>query len=411
MECDSMKCRICNTEISTPFLSLGNLPLVNSFVEEKNLYEKEEYYPLDIYVCGNCKLVQANDYVSSNLIFNTNYVYFSSFSKIWNKHCEDYVNMIIGKLNLNANSRIIEIGSNDGTLLKNFISKNILNVIGVDPAEDAAIEAIKKGVNTHIFMFNDHYVKNMLSPNSVDLVIGNNVLAHNTNLNELVRSMKYILKSDGVITIEFPHLLNIVKYNQFDTMYHEHFSYFSLYSAKKLFEINNLEIYDVEEIPTHGGSLRLYIRHKNKNTDMSNSVYSILRKEIGYGLHEISTYDKFAKNVSKMKKDILSFMLKISDKKIACYGAAAKGNTLLNYCGLGKDFIEYTVDLNPHKQGLYLPGNHIPTYHPDMIMETKPDYIIIIPWNIKNEIIKQLEYTKEWGCKLVTLIPEVEIYD
>ncbi len=412
-----MKCRSCNTEIKTPFLSLGNSPLSNSFVKEENLYKKEEYYPLDVYVCDNCKLVQVEDYVSSDLIFNQEYAYFSSFSKTWVEHCKTYVDMIVKRLNLNSNSKIIEIGSNDGTLLENFKKYDINNILGIDPARDAAHEAMKKGIDTHIAMFNNDYVKNTLNYNSVDLIIGNNVLAHNPNLNEFVKSMKYILKFDGVITLEFPHLLNLMKHNQFDTVYHEHFSYFSLISASELLNHNELVIFDVEEVSTHGGSLRLYVKHSIDNTKtISNSIRKIFETEIKYDLNKLSTYNNFANKVIQTKKDIIYFMLRLttsqivsSKKKVVVYGAAAKGNTLLNYCGIGKEFIDYAVDLNPYKQGKYLPGTHIPIFHPDKIKEDKPDYIIILPWNIKDEIVKQLEYTKEWGCKLITLIPNISI--
>ena len=414
-----MKCRLCNINIETPFLSLGNLPLANSFVKKEDLYKKEEYYPLNVYVCDNCKLVQVEDYVSSDLIFNVEYAYFSSFSKIWVKHCKNYVDMIVKRLNLNSNSRIIEIGSNDGTLLENFKKYGINNILGIDPARDAAHEAMKKGIDTYITMFNDNYVKNNLKSNSVDLIIANNVLAHNPNLNEFVQSMKYVLKCDGVITIEFPHLLNLIKYKQFDTIYHEHFSYFSLISASKLLNQNSLTIFDVEELETHGGSLRLYVKHAEDNTKcITDSVYDMLYNETEFGIDKISTYHNFADKVIQTKKDILYFMLKLSfpqimtsKRKVVGYGAPAKGNTLLNYCGIGKEFIEYTVDLNPHKQGKYLPGNRILIYNPDKIKEDKPDYIIILPWNIVNEIVKQLEYTREWSCKLITLIPNILIIE
>ncbi len=414
-----MNCRSCNTNIETPFLSLGNSPLANSFIKEEDLYKKEEYYPLDVYVCDECKLVQVNNYVQADSIFNPEYAYFSSYSRTWGEHCKTYVDMIVKKLNLNHNSKVIEIGSNDGTLLENFKKYGIENILGIDPARDAAHEAMKKGIDTHIFMFNDHYVKNTLSPNSIDLIIANNVFAHNPNLNEFVQSMKYILKYNGTITIEFPHLLNLMKYNQFDTIYHEHFSYFSLISASKLLSQNKLTVFDVEEIETHGGSLRLYIKHSEDDSKvMSSSVRNLHKKEENYGLNKIPTYYKFADNVIQTKRDILYFMLKLttpqimsSKKKIIGYGAPAKGNTLLNYCGIGKDFIEYTVDMNPHKQGKYLPGTHIPIYSPDKIKEDNPDYIIILPWNIVDEITKQLEYTKEWNCKLTTLIPNISIIE
>ncbi len=411
-----MNCRLCNTKIEKSFLSLGNSPLANSFVKEEDLYKKEEYYPLDVYVCSSCKLVQVMDYVSSDVIFNPNYIYFSSFSKTWVEHCKNYVDMIVKRLNLNDKSKILEIGSNDGTLLQYFKNYNIPseNIIGVDPAKDCANEASKKGITTHMFMFNDHYVKNVIGNSIMDLIIGNNVFAHNPNLNEFVQSMKCILKPDGVITLEFPHLLNLIKYNQFDTFYHEHFSYFSFKTASILLNHNGLSIFDVEEVLTHGGSLRIYIKHSSDITKyISNSVWEMFKKEEDFGLNNVSTYHEFADTVMKTKRDILKLLihLKENNKRIVAYGAPAKFNTLLNYCGTRNDFINYTVDMNPFKQGKYLPGTHIPIYSPDKIKEDKPNYIIIAPWNIKYEIVKQLEHTMEWGCKLITLIPNILITD
>jgi len=411
-----MKCRLCGCDIYEPFLSLGNSPLANSFITKENLYKKEEYYPLNVYLCENCKLVQVEDFVSSNEIFTPDYAYFSSFSEIWNNHCKLYVDTIVKKLDLYENSRILEIGSNDGTLLQYFLKYNI-KPLGVDPAKDAAKEASKKGVETHQFFFNKHYARDVIGVPVMDLIIGNNVLAHNPNLNEFVKAMKYILKPNGVITLEFPYLLNLIKHGQFDTIYHEHFSYFSLSTVRKLMIYNELEIYDVEEISTHGGSLRIYVKHlDDKLKKVTKNVTRILYDESYYGLNDINKYYEFSNKTINSKKIILKFVLSLSKKeflepkkKIICYGAPAKGNTLLNYCGLGKEFIDYVVDMNPIKQGKYLPGTHIPIYSIDKIKEDKPDYIIILPWNIKDEIRKILEFTKEWNCKLVTLIPEVEI--
>jgi SAM-dependent methyltransferase len=395
-------------------LSLGNQPLSNSFIKEEDLYKKEEYYPLDVYVCPTCKLVQVADYVPSNNIFKSDYAYFSSYSKTWVEHCEQYVSMIVERLKLNNKSRVIEIGSNDGCLLQNFEKYGITNIVGVEPSLDTANAAIVKGIKTHKSFFNLHYVENLLGNPVIDLIIGNNVFAHNPNLNEFVYAMKKALKSDGTITLEFPHLLQLMKNNLFDTIYHEHYSYFSLSTANRLLRGNKLFIYDVEEIPTHGGSLRIYVCHLDDYTKKeSSNVGRILMEESQYSLDNLHTYYyDFANRVIQYRKNILQFISVSSfKKKIVCYGAAAKANTLLNYCGIGKEFIDYIVDISPHKQDLYLPGTHIPIYHPDKIKETKPDYIIIMPWNIKHEIVKQLEYTKEWNCKLITLIPKIEILE
>jgi SAM-dependent methyltransferase len=405
-----MYCKGCGNNIKEPFLLLGNSPLSNAFIKEKDLYKKEEYYPLNVYVCENCRLVQIEDVIPNIDIFNSDYIYYSSYSTSWIEHCKNYVDMIVKKLNLNYKSKIVEIGCNDGCLLENFKKYNIMP-LGVEPSTETANIAISKGIDVDKCFFNYNYVKKKIGNTIIDLIIGNNVFAHNPNPNEFIRSMRYILKQDGVITLEFPYLLNLIKYNQFDTIYHEHFLYLSLYTANKLITHNGLKIFDVEEIPTHGGSIRIYVTHSDNDIVIQDSVKLLLNNEIE--LNDISTYYKFTNKIIKLKKDILEFIISLTkrDKKIICYGAPAKGNTLLNYCGIGKEFINYTVDLSPHKQYKYLPGTHIPVYHPDKIKEDKPDYIIILPWNIKDEIIKQLEYTKEWNCKLVTLIPEIKIYD
>lgn len=416
-----MYCRLCNSNIEEPFLSLGNSPLANSYISKDNLYKKEEYYPLNMYLCNKCKLVQVDDFVTSDIIFSPDYAYYSSYSTSFLEHCKNYVDMIVSRFNLNQHSRVIEIGSNDGYLLQYFKPYNI-KVLGVDPAREASYEATKKGIETHRFFFNYHYVKQMLHPDIMDLIIANNVLAHNPNLNEFVQSMKYILKSNGVITVEFPHLLNIIKYNQFDTIYHEHFSYLSLTSVNKLFKNNGLTIFNVEEIPTHGGSLRIYAKHNDDiMKGISQNVENILTKESEFGLNNINTYINFKHKVEETKRNILDLLISLKGNnsmyinknhkiKTVAYGAPAKANTLLNYCGIRTDFIDFTVDMNPNKQGKYLPGTHIPIFHPDKIKENKPDYIVILPWNIKDEIMNQLSYVKEWNAKFITLIPEPEIH-
>lgn len=406
-----MKCRICNIEIENPFLSLGKMPLSNSLVS--NLYEEEIKYPLDIYYCSECHFVQTPEFESGRKIFSEGYPYFSSYSTMWMDHCKNYVDKIIKKLNINRNSLVVEIGSNDGSLLEHFKNKNV-PVLGIEPVTTAAMIAIDKNVPTQIEYFDTKLAIQMRdSGNIADLIVGNNILAHNPNLHDFVEGLKILLNSEGVITIEFPHLLNLIELNQFDTIYHEHYSYFSLYSVIKLFNMHELEIINVEEIPTHGGSLRIYTKHSDDITDsdISNNVFAVLTKEIS--LRNKSTYENFHVKVELVRKNLLNMLekLKIDGKKVTGYGAPAKGATLLNYCNIGTDLIEYTVDLNSYKQGKYLPGSHIPIKHPSTIKESRPDYILILPWNIKEEIMNQLDYTKQWNCKFIVPIPEPIIID
>ncbi|MDD3474295.1 MAG: class I SAM-dependent methyltransferase [Candidatus Dojkabacteria bacterium] len=411
-----MNCRICNTLIEEPFLSLKNSPLANSYLSKENLYKKEEYYPLNLYFCNNCKLVQVDDFVSSKEIFNPQYAYYSGYSQTWIEHCKNYVDYIVKRISLDKKSKVLEIGSNDGILLEQFKSYNV-PVKGIEPAEEAADIAIKKGIDTLKTFFNNKLVYNSPELLHQDLIIANNVIAHNPDLKDLVSSMKHILKYDGVITVEFPHLLNLILYNQFDTVYHEHFSYFSLTSIQKLFKQHNLIIFDVEEIPTHGGSLRIYAKHDDNIThQVKSNVENILIKESEFGLNNLSTYINFKNKIEELKRNILKLLITLKDNqfknrkyKICAYSAPAKASTLLNYCGIGTDFVEYTVDLNPQKQNKYIPGTHIPIYHPDKIKEDKPEYVIIFAWNIKDEIIKQLDYIREWNGKFITLIPEPDV--
>lgn len=407
-------CRACNIEIEKPFLSLGNSPVSNANIKKEDLGKSEKYYPLDLYVCPKCKLVQLPEYEKAENIFNSDYAYFSSYSLSWLKHCKEYTEMMIKRFGFDKNSFVLEIASNDGYLLQYFKDHNI-PVLGIEPASNTAEVAIKRGIPTDIAFFNEGYAQDMIfSGKLADLIIGNNVLAHNPNIVDFVKGLKLALKPEGVITLEFPHLLKLIEENQFDTIYHEHYSYFSLYPLNILFLKYGLQIYDVQEITTHGGSLRIFIRHvEDDKKFVRSSVLTMMIKEDSFGLYKLENYNKFNEKVKKTKRNILKFLIQAQEdgKKVVGYGAPAKGNTLLNYCGIRTDFIDYTVDLSPHKQGKYLPGTHIPILHPDKIKEDKPDYIVILPWNIKNEIIKQLEYTKEWDCKLVTFIPEVKIHN
>jgi len=401
------KCRFCGKELRVVFADLNMAPTVNNYIGEENRYKSETTYPLITYVCEECKLVQTLDFNPCDEIFTEDYAYFSSYSSSWLKHCKTYSDMICERLHLDKNSHVMEVASNDGYMLQYFKGKNIPH-LGVEPCKSVADVAIKKGISTLIDFFTAELGNNV--PKS-DLICMCNVLAHVPDINDFVQGMKNALKPTGTITIEFPHLLNIIKYNQFDTIYHEHYSYLSLIFAIKLFEKNGLKIYDVEKLPTHGGSLRIYGCHEEASFHITKNVKEVLDEEYTLGLDNVETYKKYAEKVKSTKRAFLKVLVDIKDqgKSIVAYGAAAKGNTLFNYCGISTDFIDYSVDLNPHKQNTYLPGSHIPVYCPEKIRETKPDYILITPWNIKDEIIKQLDYTTEWGCKFIVAIPKAEV--
>ncbi len=405
-------CRFCKSSLSEVFADLGISPLANSFLKSNMFEKKEPKYPLVAYLCSKCFLVQVPEFERPENIF-TDYAYFSSFSDTWLKHSENYANSVIQEFNFNDKSFVIEIASNDGYLLQFFRDRNI-PVLGIEPAANVAKIAQERGIPTLVKFFGTDTAMHIISRNQkADLVIANNVLAHVPDLNDFISGMKQILKEDGIITIEFPHLLNLIKFNQFDTIYHEHFSYFSLLSLEMIFSRHGLTIFHVEEIPTHGGSLRVYLKHSdNQKFSIRKSVNSVIDKERKHGLDDILTYSSFANRINCIKENILKFFhnAKKENKKIVCYGAAAKGNTLLNYCGIGKEFIEYIVDKSPHKQGLFLPGTHIQVMNPNMVFETKPDYLIILPWNLKDEVMQQMNRIREWNGKFVVFIPKVEIY-
>lgn len=405
----SMRCRLCGNELGESFLSLGNSPLSNAFLSKDDLNKMEPYYPLEVYICEKCFLMQIEEFEAPENIFSSDYAYFSSYSESWLQHCKDYTEMMINRFGFGKDSLVVEIGSNDGYLLQYFKQYNI-PVLGIEPTSNTAQVAIKKGIPTDIAFFNPEYAKKM---KKADLIIGNNVLAHNPNLNDFVEGLKIALKSNGIITMEFPHLLRLMEENQFDTIYHEHFSYFSFHSAQKLFASHNLEIFDVDEIPTHGGSLRIYAKHSDDIRTITDHVKNLLEKEKSAGLSDLKTYYSFGEKVKATKRKLLQFLIQAKNKgkKIVGYGAPAKGNTLLNYCGIRTDFLDYTVDRNPHKQNKFLPGTRIPIKHPDKIKEDKPDYILILPWNIKDEIMNQISYVREWGGKFIIPIPEVEILE
>ena len=404
-------CRFCSHSLKDTFVNLGKSPISNAFLTSKQLAKAEKIYPLHAYVCDNCFLVQLEEFETPEQIFSSDYAYFSSYSESWLNHCESYTELMIDKFGLNDNSQAIEIASNDGYLLQYFHRKKI-PVLGVEPASNVAQVAEEKGINTIVGFFGVKTAQEMvLKGKTADLLIGNNVLAHVPNLNDFVAGMKIVLKQKGVLTMEFPHLLQLIQNHQFDTIYHEHFSYFSFLVVEKIFASHGLKIFDVEEIKTHGGSLRIYGRHQEVEGDVSQNVAKLKTQEILLGLDKIETYTKFYEQVNATKRKLLKFLVnaKNQGKSIVGYGAPAKGNTLLNYCGIRTDFIDYTVDRNPHKQGLFLPGTHIPIKSPDYIRETKPDYLLILPWNIKAEIVEQMAEIREWGGKFVVPIPEVEV--
>lgn len=374
----------------------------------------EPYFPLEVYFCRNCSLVQLDEFEVPDRIFTPDYAYFSSYSTSWLAHCRTYVDMMIERFRFNEHSLVMEIASNDGYLLQYFKARNI-PVKGIEPAKNTADIALAKGIPTDIAFFNTSYGKAMVSRHCLaDLIIGNNVLAHNPDLNDFVEGMKLALKPHGVITMEFPHLLQLIANNQFDTIYQEHYSYLSLHSVRNLFNNHHLEIFDVDELSTHGGSLRIYAQHKEAGVyNTSPHVEEILEKERQAGLLDEATYARFSRNVETIKRTLLECLIsaKNEGKKIVGYGAPAKGNTLLNYCGIRTDFLDYTVDANPNKQNLFLPGTHIPIRHPDRIRVDKPDYILILPWNIKEEIMDQLSFIREWGGRFIIPVPEVRVID
>lgn len=405
------KCRFCSQELKENFADLGNSPLSNSFLKEMNMSKEEKFYPLHAYVCSNCFLVQLGEFQSPSSIFS-DYAYFSSYSKTWLKHAEDYVEMMIRRFNFDLKSQIIEIASNDGYLLQYFIKKKI-PAFGIEPAENVAKIANQNGIPTIIKFFGVKTAKEFINEGTrADLLLGNNVLAHVPDLNDFISGLKILLRHEGIITMEFPHILKLIQNNQFDTIYHEHFSYFSLLTVQKIFSFHNLTIFDVDELSTHGGSLRIYVKHEDDKTKPENkNVDDLIKEEKQFGLDKISTYTNFQRQIEILKQDIQRFFsnIKSQGKTIVGYGAPAKGNTLLNFCGIDKNFLDYTVDKNPYKQGLYLPGTHILIEKPEKIQETRPDYIFILPWNLNDEIIEEIGYISNWGGKFVIPIPKIVI--
>ena len=406
-----ISCRFCKSSLSQTFSDLGMSPLSNAFVKPVALGRKENFYPLHAYVCESCFLVQLQQFASPQEIFD-DYAYFSSISQSWLRHCELYTQQMIKRFGLRDEHQVIEIASNDGYLLKYFKQAGV-SVLGIEPADNVAKVAQQAGVNTLVKFFGVETAKEIVSNGTqADLLLGNNVLAHVPDLNDFVGGMGIVLKPDGVITMEFPHLLRMIESNQFDTIYHEHFSYLSFQTVEKIFAHHGLVMFDVEELSTHGGSIRIYAQHSDTGKQLiSERVAAMQKQEADFGLGKIEAYINFSEKVSQTKRCLLQFLIqaKQDGKSIVGYGAAAKGNTLLNYCGIRQDFIDYVVDNSPYKQGLYLPGTRIPIYSPNRILETRPDFILILPWNLKDEIVDQMSFVRDWGGKFVIPIPYVEV--
>src|SRR2546426_607518 len=409
----SNSCRFCGASMCHTFVDLGMSPLCESYVPAARLNQMEPFYPLHVYVCQVCFLVQLQEYISPAEIFSE-YAYFSSYSDSWVAHATRYTDMIVERLKLGPESFVVEVASNDGYLLQHFVKRGI-PVLGIEPAANIAPVAEEKGVPTLAKLFGRQTARELVAEGTqADLLVGNNVLAQVPDVNDFVAGMKLLLKPGGVITLEFPHLMRLMQENQFDTIYHEHFSYFSFMTAERIFVAHGLTLFDVEELPTHGGSLRIYACHaEDSSRSVSERATKLSAREESAGFNRLETYASFTDQVHETKRRLLEFLIsaKRKGKRIAGYGAPGKGNTLLNYCGIRTDFLDYTVDRNPYKHGKFLPGTHIPIHPPERIRETRPDYVLILPWNLRQEIVTQLAYIKEWGGQCLIPIPEVQVCD
>ena len=407
-----MRCRHCGTPLQHTLIDLGMSPLCESFLTETELNEPETYYPLHARVCHSCWLVQLPEFVSPAHIF-TEYAYFSSYSTTWVAHAVRYCEMIKSRLGLGPKSFVVELGSNDGYLLQHFRELEV-PVLGIEPAANVAQVAIDKGVPTLVEFFGSDLAKRLVAGGvRADLIVGNNVLAQVPDINDFVEGIADLLKPGGVVTLEFPHLLRLIEETQFDTIYHEHFSYFSLGTIRTLAHRHGLKLIDVEEVPTHGGSLRVYLTRRDAAIRAGRRVMDLICREEAFGLFEVSTYASFAKRVQRAKRDLVAYLIGTKEEgKVICgYGAPGKGNTLLNYCGIGTDFLEFTVDRNPYKHGRFTPGMHIPIHPPELIDQVRPDCILILPWNLKQEIVQQMRHVRDWGCKFIVPIPKVVVID
>ncbi len=405
-------CRFCGTGLQRTFVDLGLSPLCETYPAAADFARGEVYYPLHVYVCDRCFLVQLEQYESAEDIFS-DYAYFSSYSDSWLKHSQNYCDKMRSRFSLNEESFVVEVASNDGYLLQYFVQQNV-PVLGIEPAANVAKVAIEKRVPTLVRFFGTELAKELVTQGSqADLALGNNVLAQVPDLNDFVEGLKILLKPEGVLTLEFPHLLKLIELNEFDTIYHEHFSYFSLLTTVAIMNAHGLRVFDVEELKSHGGSLRVYAcRTESIMHPLQPTVAKVLGDEHQAGLDSVDGYASFSRQVRDTKLSLLTFLLEAArqGKSVAGYGAPGKSATLLHYCGIGKDFISYTVDRSPYKQGRFLPGNHIPIFHPDRIRQTKPDYVLILPWNLKDEIMEQMSFVREWGGRFVVPIPKLAIY-
>jgi 2-polyprenyl-3-methyl-5-hydroxy-6-metoxy-1,4-benzoquinol methylase len=405
-------CRLCAAPLSHSFVDLGMSPLCETYIEPHQLDHAEIFYPLHAFICEHCFLVQLREYVSPKHIYNE-YPYFSSYSDSWTEHAQRYCESITKRFDLNCDSLVMEIASNDGYLLQHFVKQRI-PCLGIEPAANVARVAVERGIPTIVEFFGKTVANDLVNNHgSPDLLIGNNVLAHVPDLNDFIAGMAALLKSSGIITMEFPHLLRLMEENQFDTIYHEHFSYLSLLVTERAFARHGLTIFDVEELPTHGGSLRIFARHAHCSAPPITARLNELRgRELACGVNQLSSYTDFKNKVCETKRKLLEFLIeaKRANKKVVGYGAPGKGNTLLNYCGIRSDFLDYTVDRSPHKQGRFTPGTHIPILHPEQIFTTHPDYVLILPWNLADEISRQMAAIREWGGQFVVPIPEVRVF-
>jgi 2-polyprenyl-3-methyl-5-hydroxy-6-metoxy-1,4-benzoquinol methylase len=408
-----MNCRFCKNKLTHQFADLGFSPPSNSFLTKEQLNAPETFYPLKIMVCEKCFLVQIDEFAKHDDIFSADYAYFSSFSTSWLAHAKAYTGMMIKRFGYDEKSQVIEIASNDGYLLQYFKEAGV-PVLGIEPTANTAAVAQQKGIETIVDFFGVRLAKVLADKGTkADLLLGNNVLAHVPDINDFVGGLAILLKANGVITFEFPHLLQLIDKNQFDTIYHEHFSYLSLIAVKQIFEKQGLEIFDVEEVPTHGGSLRIFGKHKADDSKVIlQKVNEMLAKEISFGLQDMALYEAYQQQAEKVKNDFLEFLIeaKKAGKTVIGYGAAAKGNTLLNFAGVKKDLLKFVADASPHKQNKFLPGVHIPVCNEAKIKEEKPDYVVILPWNLKEEISTQLAYVRAWGAKFAVSVPELEIF-
>ncbi|MBR1142619.1 class I SAM-dependent methyltransferase [Bradyrhizobium sp. AUGA SZCCT0431] len=404
-------CRFCGSELDQVFLDLGLSPLANSYLKEEDLKGHEPKFPLRVFVCSDCFLVQLEEWESPENIFG-DYAYFSSYSESWLRHAKTYVGAMIERFGIGPQSKVVEVASNDGYLLQYFVDRGV-PVLGIEPARNVAMVARSRGIPTRADFFGEATARTLRREGlRANLLIGNNVLAHVPNLNDFVKGLKVLLADRGVITMEFPHLMRLCAECQIDTIYHEHFSYFSFLTVEKIFAAHGLTLFDVEEVPTHGGSLRIFAQHDvSGRHPISERVRELQEREIAAGFADLGGYLAFEERAMRTRQKLIEFLIsaKQAGKRVVGYGAPAKGNTLLNYCGITPDLVEYTVDLSPHKQGRFLPGTHIPIFEPERINVTKPDYILILPWNLKDEIINQLSFARAWGAQFVVPIPEPQI--